>query len=238
MRTQTWIDDYQAVSLNLDSDTLERSDVRHLAHDLRNPLQALLGFVWTLNKTAKASHALSDETVRSIAGTSNRIEKITDYLDRVLSGFFEEDESVSATEAGYCDLDQCFVDAIEYSSYLDVGRLAYQPRHDESLLVSANPMHIRQLFVTVISSALLGTPPGLNVACAFHVVEDEIHLSVMHDLSEPQREMNSGRPLETSEYAFHLAKIAEFAAIHRMDLSVTHAPDGKAVALQVSFKRA
>jgi K+-sensing histidine kinase KdpD len=231
MPTQPCVEDYDAVSLDLESTRLDQSNLRYLAHDLRNPLQALLGFVWILQNNLRVGRTSTEATRQSISRTSDKIERITEYLDRVLSNSLEYDEARDPGQIASCDLTRCVADALEYSSHVDTSRLALRVPETE-LLVRADPTLTTELIISLISGTLAQTPPEFSVACNLHVQDQDVQFSLVHDLIET----SSDRSSTTS--SFHFAKLAEFAALHGTDFSVTHAAGGKAVAIEVSFRRA
>jgi PAS domain S-box-containing protein len=147
-----------------------------LSHELRTPLNAIMG--WTQLLRARGAHDASEvrHAIEVIDRNSRaQVRLIDDLLDlsRIISGRFRLD----VQQVALLDVLRGALDSIEPAAHAKGVRLesVLDPR---SVVVSADPARLQQVFWNLLSNAVKFTPKGGRVQVLLQRVNSHIEFSV------------------------------------------------------------
>ncbi len=158
-RMQASLDELATSNAELAHLNNEKTDFLGIAaHDLRNPLTAIIGFSDLLEKD-EIPRVSAMAAIISKAG-SRMLELITDLLDAnaIEAGSY-------ATEISHCDLRGLVVTSLQHHQLAaEKKRIALELTEGPPCWVKANPKAAIQILDNLISNAVKYSPPGSRVA--------------------------------------------------------------------------
>ena len=160
-----------------DADAANRAKDEFLAtlsHEMRTPLNAILGWVQTLQKTAVSGERMSHGLAAIERSANDQRRLIEDLLDmsRIVSGKFR-------LEIAAVNLRTIIDDAlIAIAPAAEAKRLIIETDIDDDTVIRADPPRLQQVLWNLLSNAVKFTPPAGVITVATRRTHESISIQV------------------------------------------------------------
>lgn len=210
-----------------------------LAHELRNPLQAVVGWAGVMGRhaTEPQAHSVSERIMNNARFMTRLLEDVTD---------------VARIDAGKIELNKV---PIELVALLSDEVASFAPRAAEknvnvtldsqgSTLVVADPHRVRQMLVNLLSNALRFAPAGTTIAVRIDVRDGVVTVAV--EDQGPGFSVEPAKLFEpfwqgaghTDGLGIGLALVSQLAAMHGGSVRATPNPSGRGACVSFSIPTA
>lgn len=156
-------------------DRLKENLVHMIVHDLRSPLQGIMGFASIL---AMRSENLSEDqlkVINSLRENGARMnEMVTDLLD-----ITRMEENRMPVEPARCDLREAAAEAVESLGSLAVDRGFVTAFPDEPVMVDCDPALMRRIIANLLGNAFKFTRREKEVRLELTVTEGAVRVAVV-----------------------------------------------------------
>ena len=218
-----------------------------MSHELRNPLNVILGYAELLLRTEEIRSSpglqrMADAVKRNAVAQSKLIRDLLD-LSRLRSGKLELNrETVSPVASIENAIETVLIDADAKGIKIDVEA------SDDVLFVQADPVRLEQIIWNLLNNSVKFTPRGGRIEVRLKEMDDEIVLTVSDNgqgidstflphIFEIFRQADSGTSRSQSGMGIGLAVVQQLVELHGGSVSAFSSGVGKGATFTIRLPR-